>query len=114
MAFRTPKYRLHKGSSQALVQINGERIYLGKYGTGASKEKYRRLVAEFLAGGQKPKADSQSSHRFCPHRQGQRIDPGLLAPRQTAVRQERPAHQRDPQLPYRIAAPSDSSMVTSR
>ncbi len=27
MAFPTPKYRLHKGSGQALVQINGERIY---------------------------------------------------------------------------------------
>ena len=60
MAFRTPKYRLHKGSGQALVQINGERIYLGKYGSEESKEKFRRLVAEFLAGGQKPKADSQS------------------------------------------------------
>ena len=53
MSFRTPKYRLHKASGQALVQISGERIYLGKYGTEASKEKYRRLVAEFLAGGQK-------------------------------------------------------------
>jgi hypothetical protein len=53
MAFRTPKYRLHKGSGQALVQINGERIYLGKYGSQESKEKYRRRVAEFLAGGHK-------------------------------------------------------------
>jgi integrase len=52
MSFRTPKYRLHKASGQALVQISGERIYLGKYGTEASKEKYRRLVAEFLVGGQ--------------------------------------------------------------
>ena len=41
MPFRTPKYRLHKGSGQALVQINGERIYLGKYGAEESKEKYR-------------------------------------------------------------------------
>jgi integrase len=64
MSFRTPKYRLHKGSGQALVQINGERIYLGKYGTEESKEKYRRQVAEFLAGGLKPKAGSQGSHRL--------------------------------------------------
>jgi len=64
MAFRTPKYRLHKGSGQALVQINGERIYLGKYGTEESKEKYRRHVAEFLAGGIKPKADAQGSPRL--------------------------------------------------
>jgi len=53
MSFRTPKYRLHKGSGQALVQINGERTYLGKYGTEESKELYRKLVAEWLASGQK-------------------------------------------------------------
>lgn len=51
---RVPKYRLHKGSGQALVQINGERIYLGKYGTDESREKYRRLVTELMAGGQVP------------------------------------------------------------
>ena len=55
MSFRTPKYRLHKGSGQALVQISGERIYLGKYDTEESKEKYRRLVAEYLAAGQSRK-----------------------------------------------------------
>lgn len=48
MSVRIPKYRLHKGSGQALVQINGERIYLGKHGTEQSKEKYRRIVAESL------------------------------------------------------------------
>ena len=35
---------------------------------------------------------------------GQRVDPGLLAARQAAVRQERPAYQRDPQFPHRPAA----------
>jgi len=50
MTVRVPKYRLHKGSGQALVQIRGERIYLGKYGSEESQEKYRRLIAEFLAG----------------------------------------------------------------
>lgn len=49
MQTRTPKYRLHKASGQALVQINGRRIYLGKHGSDESKEKYRRLVAEWLA-----------------------------------------------------------------
>jgi hypothetical protein len=57
VAFRPPKYRLHKGSGQALVQINGERIYLGKYNTEESKEEYRRLVAEFLASEQRPRID---------------------------------------------------------
>jgi integrase len=55
MSSRIPKYRLHKGTGQALVQINGERIYLGKHGTPESKEKYRRVIAEWLqAGKQQP------------------------------------------------------------
>jgi len=32
MSLRVPKYRLHKASGQALVQIDGRRIYLGKHG----------------------------------------------------------------------------------
>ena len=57
MTVSTPEYRRHKGSGQALAQINGNRIYLGKYGPEESKEKYRRLVAEFFAAEQRPKAD---------------------------------------------------------
>ena len=53
----TPKYRLHKGSGQALVQIKGERVYLGRYDSPESKEKYRRLVAEFLASTQSSKSE---------------------------------------------------------
>ena len=66
MSFRTPKYRLHKGSGQALVQINGERIYLGKHGSKESKEKFKRLVAEYLSSGQsrKPGVDGGPGQRF--------------------------------------------------
>jgi hypothetical protein len=49
MSARLPNYRLHKGSGQALVQIDGQRIYLGKHGTEESKEKYHRVVGEWLA-----------------------------------------------------------------
>ena len=49
MSVRIPKYRHHKPSGQALVAIRGKRIYLGKFGTDESKEKYRRLIAEFVA-----------------------------------------------------------------
>ena len=31
MTVRVPKYRLHKGRGQALVDIDGSRIYLGKH-----------------------------------------------------------------------------------
>lgn len=56
MSVRIPKYRLHKASGQALVQIAGHRTYLGKYGSPESREKYRRLVAEWLATGPAPPA----------------------------------------------------------
>ena len=48
---RTPAYRLHKPSGQARVIINREHIYLGRFGTPESLEKYHRLVAEWLAAG---------------------------------------------------------------
>ncbi len=51
MTVRIPKYRRHKPTGQALVEIRGRRIYLGKYGASQSREKYHRLVAEFAFGG---------------------------------------------------------------
>jgi hypothetical protein len=45
---RVPSYRHHKGSGQAFVQVNGRRHYIGKYGTPASEEKYRRVIAELM------------------------------------------------------------------
>ena len=41
-----PKYRHHKGTGQAFVQIKGHRYYLGKWNTQASKERYAAFVAE--------------------------------------------------------------------
>ncbi len=41
-----PKYRHHKGSGQAFVQIKGKRHYLGSFGSPKSKEAYSRFVAE--------------------------------------------------------------------
>ena len=61
MALRTPKYRRHKGSGQALVQINGQRIYLGKHGSEQSKERYRRLVARHLQSNEAPPPPSASA-----------------------------------------------------
>ncbi len=37
---RVPSYRLHKPSGQARVIINDEHIYLGRYGSDESREKY--------------------------------------------------------------------------
>jgi hypothetical protein len=44
-----PKYRHHKGSGQAFVQVRGKRHYLGPYSSPKSKERYSRFVAELAA-----------------------------------------------------------------
>jgi integrase len=48
---RTPTYRLHKPSGQAVVRINNHDHYLGKHGSAESRQEYDRLIAEWLAGG---------------------------------------------------------------
>lgn len=63
---RIPKYRLHKATGQAFVQINGRRRYLGKHGSPESEEKYRRVIAEHLA--QPIAADVQSNALNGKHR----------------------------------------------
>jgi hypothetical protein len=45
-----PSYRLHKQSGQAIVSLNGRDFLLGEHGSAASKQEYRRLTAEWLAG----------------------------------------------------------------
>jgi integrase len=48
---RTPSYRRHKPSDQAVVTLGGRDFYLGKFGSPESRAEYDRLVAEWLAGG---------------------------------------------------------------
>jgi len=48
---RVPHYRCHKPSGQAVVTIDGRDVYLGKWGTVASRTEYDRLIGEWLAGG---------------------------------------------------------------
>jgi integrase len=46
---RIPGYLHHRGTGQARVVLNARTIYLGPYGTPASRTRYNRLVAEWLA-----------------------------------------------------------------
>ncbi|HEX6987226.1 MAG TPA: site-specific integrase [Planctomycetaceae bacterium] len=46
-----PSLRLHAPTGQARVLIRGRHVYLGRYGSPEAEEKYRRLVAEYLATG---------------------------------------------------------------
>ncbi len=48
-SFSIPKYRHHKGSGQAFIQIKGKRHYLGSYGSAKSHEAYKRKIAELAA-----------------------------------------------------------------
>ncbi len=51
VSLRVPKYRKHKATGQAVVVFHGQYLYLGKYGSAASKSEYQRLVAEYLQSG---------------------------------------------------------------
>jgi integrase len=49
-----PKYRKHRASGQAIVNLSGRDHYLGRHGTAASKREYDRLIGEWLAAGRQP------------------------------------------------------------
>ena len=51
MSINTPSYTHHKATNQARVRINGVSYYLGKWNSAESKERYRRLIAEYLSTG---------------------------------------------------------------
>ncbi len=48
---RQPSYRLHKARGTAVVTIDGKNLYLGKYDSPESHEKYARLIAQWQANG---------------------------------------------------------------
>lgn len=50
---RTPKLQHHKGSGQAVVTIDGRDIYLGRWDDPASRDRYDRLIAEWLSNGRR-------------------------------------------------------------
>lgn len=50
---RTPSLRHHKASGQGFVELNGRRIYLGKYGLPATEQAYHRTLGEWLANGRR-------------------------------------------------------------
>jgi integrase len=50
---RTPSYRLHRPSGQAVVTLNDKDIYLGRYDSQQSRAEYDRLIAEWLTSGRR-------------------------------------------------------------
>jgi integrase len=59
MKIRTPSYRLHRPSGQAVVTLNGRDRYLGKHGSPESRDEYDRVIGEWLASGRnRPQAST--------------------------------------------------------
>ena len=55
-----PKLRLHKATGQAVVTLNGRDHYLGQHGTPKSRERYDRLIAQWLANGRRTTVTAHS------------------------------------------------------
>jgi integrase len=55
LAQSVPKYRKHKASGQAFVELAGRRYYLGPHGSQTSREEYDRLIGEWLQNGRRLK-----------------------------------------------------------
>ena len=51
MSRTSHSFRHHKASNQGYVELNGRRIYLGKWGAPATEQAYHRTVAEWLSSG---------------------------------------------------------------
>ena len=68
---RTPKYRHYKPKNLAVVRIDGQDQYLGKYDSAASWERYHRLVADWLQNGQRT---TYSSPELRTSRRGRCLD----------------------------------------
>ena len=56
-----PKYRKHRSSGQAVVNLSGVDHYLGPHGTKTSRLEYDRLVAEWLQNGRQLRPAAECS-----------------------------------------------------
>ena len=57
-----PSYRLHKQSGHAVVTLKGKHHTLGRYDSPESRNKYDRLISEWVANGrQMPRPSVQRS-----------------------------------------------------
>src|SRR5687768_15570900 len=53
-----PSYCRHKHSGRAYVRLNSRCVYLGEYGTQASRDEYDRVIGEWIAAGRQSLPDS--------------------------------------------------------
>ncbi|MFO0905688.1 MAG: site-specific integrase [Pirellulales bacterium] len=58
---KVPSYRHYKPKNLGVVRINGRDIYLGRYDSAESWQKYHQLIAAFLSGVTDPTLEDSSS-----------------------------------------------------
>ena len=54
---KLPKFRIHKATGQAYVELPGKRFYLGRHDSPGAQQRYHALVAEWLANGRQLRLD---------------------------------------------------------
>ncbi len=54
---KTPSLRHHKATGQGFVELDGRRVYLGRFDRPDTRERYHRLIAEWLANGRQLPVD---------------------------------------------------------
>lgn len=62
---KVPSYRLHKPSGQAVVTLNGQDHYLGKFETQASRDAYDQLIATWMSHGRSLPLEQQRATVVC-------------------------------------------------
>ena len=66
LKFKLPSYRRHRCSGQAVVTLSGRDIYLGRHGSTESRDKYDRIVQEWLASSAQLPMASAAANRILP------------------------------------------------
>jgi len=56
---RVPALRHHKASGRGYVVLNGQAVYLGKFGTSKTSQKYHQTIAEWIASGRQLHTDPE-------------------------------------------------------
>jgi hypothetical protein len=82
LVHRTPKYRHHKATGQAVVTLSGRDFYLGKFQSAESKRQYARLTSQWLEAGGVLAESSADTLTICEllaafwrHAKGYYVDP---------------------------------------
>jgi len=59
---KLPKFRIHKATGQAYVELSGQRFYLGRHDRPEAQQKYHAMVAEWLAAGRQLRVEAYLSY----------------------------------------------------